>query len=97
MIKQLIKAYDNSPTRIQELQDALAAEWAKITHEEVFTLVDTMLKSCAAGPMKFSVEGFLPQFLPLLILYLSGHSLLASTKLTPANHKSFPGARVPYS
>ncbi len=59
MIKQRIKAYENPPTRIQQLRDALAAEWANITHEEILAVVDTMPARCAAvkaangGPTKF--------------------------------------------
>ncbi len=59
MIKQRIKAYENPPTRIQALRDALAAEWAKITHEEILAVVDTMPARCAAvkaangGPTKY--------------------------------------------
>ncbi len=59
MIKQCIRAYENLPTRIQALQDALAAEWAKITHEELLAMVDTMPARCAAvmaangGPTKY--------------------------------------------
>jgi crotonobetainyl-CoA:carnitine CoA-transferase CaiB-like acyl-CoA transferase len=58
MIKQRIKAYENPQRKIQELQDALAAEWAKVTHEEILALVDTMPEPCAAvkaandGPTK---------------------------------------------
>jgi hypothetical protein len=48
IIKQRIKAYENPPTRIQELRDALAAEWAKSTHEEILAVMNTMPKQCAA-------------------------------------------------
>jgi transposase len=41
-MKQRIKAYEKRPTRIQELRDALAAEWEKITYEEILELVDSM-------------------------------------------------------
>jgi hypothetical protein len=58
-IKQRIKAYENPPRKIQELRDALAAEWAIITHEEILALVATMPERCAAvkaangGPTKY--------------------------------------------
>jgi hypothetical protein len=41
-MKQRIKAYKDRPTRIQPLRDALAAEWERITHEEILALVDSM-------------------------------------------------------
>ncbi len=59
MIKQRTKAYEKLPTKIQELRDALAAEWIKITLEEILAVVDTMSERCAAvvaangGPTKF--------------------------------------------
>ncbi len=62
MIKQRIKAYKNPPRKIQELRDALAAEWAKITPEEILALVDTMPERCAAvkaancGPTKYVIN-----------------------------------------
>ncbi len=43
IIKQRIEAYKNPPTKIQELHGALAAEWARITQEEILAVVDTML------------------------------------------------------
>jgi hypothetical protein len=39
---QQIKAYEKRPTRIQELRDSLAAEWEKVTYEEILELVDSM-------------------------------------------------------
>jgi transposase len=41
-MKQRIKAYEKRLTRIRELRDALAAEWEKITTEEILALVDSM-------------------------------------------------------
>jgi hypothetical protein len=41
-MKQHIKAYEKRPTPIQELRDALAAEWDKITYEKILALVDSM-------------------------------------------------------
>jgi hypothetical protein len=58
IMKQDIKAYENRPRIIQELHDALAVQWAKITHEEILALTDTMPEQCTAikaangGPTK---------------------------------------------
>jgi hypothetical protein len=59
MIEQCIGAFENLPTQIQALLDALAVEWARITHEEILAVVDTMPARCAAvraangGPTKY--------------------------------------------
>ncbi len=58
-MKQRIKAYQERPTCIQPLRDVLAAEWEKITHEEILALVDSMPERVRAvveangGPTKF--------------------------------------------
>lgn len=59
MMKQRIKAYKDRPTRIQALRDAMAAEWERITMEEILKLVDSMPERVRAvvaangGPTKF--------------------------------------------
>ncbi len=42
--KQRIKVYNDRPTRIQALRNALQAEWARITHEEILAVVDSTVE-----------------------------------------------------
>jgi hypothetical protein len=59
IIKQQIKAYNDHPTCIQPLRDAMEARWEKITTDEILALVDSMPERVRAvveangGPTKY--------------------------------------------